>query len=47
MYKYTILEGMGAYGPLILAPAEDLGGPLDPLGVIYFNNTFFLSKKIH
>ena len=25
------LEGMGAYGPLLLAPAEELGGPLGPL----------------
>ena len=25
------LEGMGAYGPLLLAPVEDLGVPLSPL----------------
>ena len=24
---YVKLEGMGAYGPLLLAPAEGLGGP--------------------
>ena len=29
--KYKILEGMGAYGPLLLAPAEGLGGPSGPL----------------
>ena len=28
---YLILEGTGAYGPLLLAPAEGLGGPLGPL----------------
>ena len=34
------LEGMGAYGPLLLAPAEGLRGPSGPLtcGVINFNN---------
>ena len=34
------LEGTGAYGPLLLAPAEGLGGPSGPLpcGGIYFNN---------
>ena len=38
--KYKILEGTGAYGPLLLAPAEGLGGPSGPLicGGIYFNN---------
>ena len=25
------LEGTGAYGPLLLAPVEGLGGPLGPL----------------
>ena len=29
--QYLILEGMGAYGPLLLAPAEGLGGPSGPL----------------
>ena len=35
-----VLEGTGAYGPLLLAPAEGLGGPSGPLscGGIYFNN---------
>ena len=34
------LEGTGAYGPLLLAPAEGLGGPSGPLLCvgIYFNN---------
>ena len=27
----SLLEGMGAYGPLLLAPAEGLGGPSGPL----------------
>ena len=26
-----LLEGTGAYGPLLLAPAEGLGGPSGPL----------------
>ena len=30
-YKYWWLEGTGAYGPLLLSPAEGLGGPLGPL----------------
>ena len=36
------LEVMGAYGPLLLAPAEGLVGPSGPLtcGGIYFNNQF-------
>ena len=40
LHRYKILEGMGAYGPLLLAPAEGLGGPSGPLicGEIYFNN---------
>ena len=29
--KSCKLEGMGAYGPLLLAPAEGLGGLLDCL----------------
>ena len=35
-----VLEGTGAYGPLLLAPAEGLGGPSGPrtCGGIYFNN---------
>ena len=38
--QYLQLEGTGAYGPLLLAPAEGLGGPSGPLicGEIYFNN---------
>ena len=38
--EYVILEGTGAYGPLLLAPAEGLGGPSGPLicGGVYFNN---------
>ena len=36
--KYYILEGMGAYAPLLLAPAEGLGGPsgLLPSAGIFF-----------
>ena len=26
LFKFKILEGTGAYGPLVLAPAEGLGG---------------------
>ena len=29
--RYRILECTGAYGPLLLAPAKGLGGPLGPL----------------
>ena len=44
---YT-LEGTGAYGPLLLAPAEGLGDPLSPIssGVIYFKNYFSQEKSI-
>ena len=28
---YIILEGTGAYGPLLLVPVKGLGGPLGPL----------------
>ena len=40
MSEYVKLECMGAYAPLLLAPAEGLGGPSGPLtcGGIYFNN---------
>ena len=43
--KYCKLEGTGAYGPVLLAPVEGLGGPSGPLtcGGIYFNNEW---KKI-
>ena len=40
------LEGMRAYGPLLLAHAEGLGGPSGPLacvGNLFFNN---YQKKI-
>ena len=43
--KYIKLEGMGAYGPLLPAPAEGLGGSSDPLAS--GGNLFkFLMKKI-
>ena len=31
LFKYQELEGTGAYGPLLQAPAEGLGGPLGHL----------------
>ena len=33
------LEGTGACGPLLLAPAESLGAPCH-VGVIYYGNNF-------
>ena len=30
-YNIVQLEGMGAYGPLLLAPVEGLEGPSGPL----------------
>ena len=30
-HNIILLEGTGAYGPLLLAPAEGLRGPLGPL----------------
>ena len=41
-FTHVDQEGMGAYGPLLLAPAEGLGGPLDPLP----SGGIFLKKKI-
>ena len=38
--KYIVLEGMGAYGPILLAPVEGLGDPLSPLPINDYLNKF-------
>ena len=36
-HNINIIKGTGAYGPLLLAPAESLGGPLSSGGYLMFS----------